>query len=71
MPSIHAEVLEGQEDCRNWAEFEGRLLERYGSDDLLRLTKKEFMDWVKRPVKGLNMSALLQEFEKLVHNSRH
>ena len=34
LPSIHAEVLE----------FEGRLLERYGYDDSLRLLRREFMD---------------------------
>ena len=47
--SIHVEV---RADCRNWAEFEGQLLERYGFDDSLRLSKKDFMDWVESPDKG-------------------
>ena len=43
-PSIHVEVLEVQAVCRNWEEFKGRLHERYGYDDSLRLSKREFMD---------------------------
>ena len=34
-PSIHAEVLKVQADCRNWMEFEGRLLENYGFEESL------------------------------------
>ena len=62
--AIHAEVLEVRADCRNWEEFKGWLLERYGYDDSLRLSKREFMEWVKSSGKGRNTSALLQEFEK-------
>ena len=61
---IHAEVLEVQAGCRTWGEFEGRILEKYGLDDSLRLSKREFMEWVETPGKARNTSALLQEFEK-------
>ena len=53
-----------QATCQNWVEFEGRLLERYGFDDSLWLSKREFMEWVKSPRKGRNTSTLLQEFRK-------
>ena len=62
--SIHAKVLEVQAACRNLEEFEGRLLERYGYDDSLRLSKREFMDWVESLGKERNTSELLQEFER-------
>ena len=32
---IHAEVLEVRARSRTWEEFEGRLLEKYGLDDVL------------------------------------
>ena len=35
--SIHAEMLEVLAGCQTWEEFEGRLLEKYGFDDSLRL----------------------------------
>jgi hypothetical protein len=63
-PSIHAEVLEVREECGTWEEFEGRLLEKYGHDDALRLSKHEFMEWVETPGKGRTASALLQDFEE-------
>ena len=40
-------------------EFEGRLLEKYGLDDVLRLSKRDFMEWVETPEKGRNASVLL------------
>ena len=43
-PSIHLEELEVQVGCRTWEEFEGRLLERYGVEDSLRMLKREFME---------------------------
>ena len=49
MPSIHAEVLEVRAASRTWEEFEGRLLEKYGLDDALRLSKRDFMEWVESP----------------------
>ena len=58
-PSIHAKVLKVQADCRNWQDFEGQLLKRYGLDDLLRLSKRELMEWVELPRKGRNTSVLL------------
>ena len=64
MPSIHAEVLEVRAESRTWEEFEGRLLEKYGLDDALRLSKRSFMEWVESPGKGRNASALLREFEE-------
>ena len=45
-----------QEVCQNWEEFEGRLLERYGFDASLRLSKREFMEWAESPGKGRNTS---------------
>ena len=62
--SIHSEVLEVQEVCQNWEEFEGRLLERYGYDHSVRRSKRKFMDWVESSEKERNTSALLQEFER-------
>ena len=59
MLSIHAEVHEIQDDCRNWSEFEDRLLKRYDFDDLLRLSKKELMEWVELSGKGMNTTTLL------------
>ena len=64
MPSIHAEVLEVRAESRTWEEFEGRLLEKYGLDDALRLSKRDFMEWVESPGKGRNASVLLWEFEE-------
>jgi hypothetical protein len=64
VPSIHAEVLEVREECGMWEEFEGRLLEKYGHEDTLRLWKREFMEWVESPGKGRNASALLRDFEE-------
>jgi hypothetical protein len=63
-PSIHAEVLEVREECGTWEEFEGRLLEKYGYDDALRLSKREFMERVETPGKGRSTSALLRDFEE-------
>ena len=64
MLSIHAEVHEIQDDCRNWSEFEERLLERYAFNESLWLSKKELMEWVELPGKGRNTMTLLQEFER-------
>ena len=50
--------------CHNWREFEDRLLERYGLDDSLQISKRELMEWVELPGKGRNTSMLLQELEK-------
>jgi hypothetical protein len=58
VPSIHVEVLEVRE------EFEGWLLEKYGHEDALRLSKREFIGWVESPGKGRNASALLRDFEE-------
>ena len=52
MPGIHAEVLEVRAESRTWEEFEGRILEKYGLDDTLRLSKRDFMEWVESPGKG-------------------
>ena len=53
-----------QAESRTWEEFEGRLVEKYGLDDALWLSKRDFMEWVETPDKGRNVSALLQEFEE-------
>ena len=64
MPGIHAEVLEVRAESRTWEEFEGRLLEKYALDDALRLSKRDFMEWVETPEKGRNASVLLKVFEE-------
>ena len=64
MRSIHTEVLEVRAESRTWEEFKGRVLEKYGLDDALQLSKRDFMDWVESPGKGRNASALLREFEE-------
>ena len=46
---IHAEVLEVRAERQTWEEFEARLLEKYGLDDALRLSKWDFMEWVETP----------------------
>jgi hypothetical protein len=61
---IHAKVLQVREECETWEEFEGRLLEKYGHDDALRLSKREFMEWVETPGKKRSASALLRDFEE-------
>ena len=64
MPSIHADVLEVRAESRTWEDFEGRILEKYLLDDALRLSKRDFMEWVESPSKGRNASVLLREFEE-------
>ena len=64
MPSIHVEVLNVEVVCRDWSELEERLLERYGFDDSLRMSKREVMEWLKLLGKGRNKIVLLQEFER-------
>ena len=64
MPGIHSEVLEVRAESRTWEEFEGGLLEKYGLDDALRLSKRDFMEWVESPNKGRNASVILREFEE-------
>ena len=57
-------------ESRTWEEFEGRLLEKYGLNDALRLSKRDFMEWVESPDKGRNASMLLREFkERFAHLS--
>jgi hypothetical protein len=62
-PGIHAEVLELRDESGSWEEFESRLLEKYGHDDALGLSKRDFMEWVETPGKGRSASTLLWEFE--------
>jgi hypothetical protein len=52
-----------REESGNWEEFESRLLEKYGHDDALRLSKRDFMEWVETLGKGRSASAFLREFE--------
>jgi hypothetical protein len=56
-------VLEVRDESGSWEEFESRLLEKYGHDDALRLSKHDFMEWVETPGKGRTASALLREFD--------
>ena len=57
-------MLEVRAESRTWEEFEGRLLEKYGLDDALRLLKRDFMKWVETSEKGRNALVLLREFEE-------
>mgnify|MGYP000656833638 CR=1 FL=1 len=63
-PGMHAVVLKVQARCRTWGEFEVQLLEKYGLDDTLRLSKRDFMEWVETPGKGRNVLAVIREFEE-------
>ena len=63
-PGIHAEVLDVRAESRTWEDFEARLLETYGLDDALRLSKRDFMEWVETPEKGRNASVIFREFEE-------
>jgi hypothetical protein len=56
-------VLEVRDRSGSWEEFESGLLEKYGHDDGLRLSKRDFMEWVETLGKGKSASALLWEFE--------
>ena len=62
MPGIHVEMLEVRAESMSWEEFEGQLFEEF--DDALRLSKRDFMEWVETPQKGRNASVLLWEFEE-------
>jgi hypothetical protein len=59
-PGVHADVLEVRDESGSWEEFESRLLEKYGHDDALRLSKHDFMEWVETPGKGRSASALFR-----------
>ena len=66
---IHVEVLEVRAESRTWEEFEGRLLEKYGLDDALRLSKREFMEWVSRlgGMRGMRLSTKREQEHKQDH----
>ena len=64
MSSIYMETLMLQADSHNSKEFEGRLLESYGLDDSLKMSKKDLMDLVKLPRKQCNTPTILQQFKK-------
>jgi hypothetical protein len=57
-------LLEVRDKSGTWEEFEGRLLEKYGHYNALRLSKRDFMEWVETPGKGRSASAHLREFEE-------
>ena len=57
-------MLKVQIGCQTWGEFEGQILEKYGLEDSVRLSKQDFTEWVETPGKGRNASALLREFEE-------
>ena len=61
---IHVELLEVHAGCQTWEDFERQLLEKYGFDDLLQLSKRNFLEWVETLGKRRNASELLQEFKK-------
>ena len=57
--NIHNKVLQIRATCPSWEELEGRLFERYGLDDSLWLSKREFMEWFELPRKGRNTPSFL------------
>jgi hypothetical protein len=64
MSGIHAEVLKVRADSQTWEEFEGQLLKKYGLDDALWLSKRDFVEWVETPEKRRNALVLFREFEE-------
>ena len=65
VPEIKARVQEIQEVYTgNWEEFKKALKEEYFMEDLERVTKRNFLEWVAKPNKGLSATELLREFER-------
>ena len=64
VPEIKARVQEIQEThTGNWEEFKKSLKEEYFMEDLERVTKRNFLEWVAKPNKGLSATELLRDFE--------
>jgi hypothetical protein len=65
IPEIREQVHELQaSDGDSWQAFVQALKEEYFMDDLERVTKITFLEWVARPGKGLSANELLREFER-------
>ena len=48
-----------------WVRFEDRLREEYFDEDLERMSKRAFLEWVEQqPGKSMGPNKLLREFEK-------
>ena len=52
-----------EEHCGTWEDFKKSLKEEYFMEDLERVTKRTFLEWVAKPNKGLLATELLREFE--------
>ncbi len=51
-------------DGGSWQAFAQELKEEYFMEDLEKVTKRMFWEWVARPSKGLSVNELLREFER-------
>ena len=67
VPEIRERVreLHGEMHINTWARFEDRLREEYFDEDLERMSKRAFLEWVEQqPGKCMGPNELLREFEK-------
>ena len=65
VPEICGRVRELKEsDGGSWMAFVHALKEEFFIKDLVRVTKRTFLEWVARPNKGLSANELLREFER-------
>jgi hypothetical protein len=66
VPEIKRRVKELRRRCDNdWDDFEGLLKEEFFDDDVERVTKRTFLEWIdKEPGKTMTPSEVLREFEK-------
>ena len=57
--SLHPKILEIQALSLKWKIFKRILLEEYNLDDLTKVTKKDFMDWLESHGKAMSASDTL------------
>lgn len=65
VPEIRGRVRELKENNgESWEAFVQALKDEFFMEDLERVTKRTFLEWIARPKKGLSASELLREFER-------
>ena len=65
VPEIRARVQELRGQITSWPGFEERLRDEYFDEDIERITRRSFLDWIEQqPGKLLGPNELLREFEK-------
>ena len=65
VPEIRARVQELRGQITSWPGFEDRLRDEYFDEDIERITRRSFLDWIEQqPGKLLGPNELLREFEK-------